>query len=204
MNPLPILLALGLVAWWWYASQQASGAFSVATDGGGDTGGEGASPSPEPSPVQNLPNAPVQLDATRKGVVMLVMQLAGDIPPADVLGVIQVESSFNAAAFRPDSNGGSYGLMQLDLGAAQQVGYTGDGAGLNDPATNIALGVRYLDWISSYLASRLGQAPSEDQWISSYNAGVGNTLKGFIQSSYVTAWRAARDQWSQILAQGIA
>ena len=40
--------------------------------------------------------------------------------------------------------GGTIGLMQIKLPTARGLGYTGDAAGLRDPDTNLAWGVKYL------------------------------------------------------------
>ena len=40
--------------------------------------------------------------------------------------------------------GGTIGLMQIKLPTARGLGYTGDAAGLRDPDTNLAWGIKYL------------------------------------------------------------
>src|SRR3981189_2348131 len=40
--------------------------------------------------------------------------------------------------------GGTIGLMQIKLATARGLGYTGDAAGLRDPDTNLAYGIKYL------------------------------------------------------------
>ena len=40
--------------------------------------------------------------------------------------------------------GGTIGLMQIKLATARGLGYTGDAAGLRDPDTNLAWGIKYL------------------------------------------------------------
>jgi soluble lytic murein transglycosylase-like protein len=39
---------------------------------------------------------------------------------------------------------GNYGLMQIRLGTARAMGYTGSAAGLLDPQTNMTYALRYL------------------------------------------------------------
>src|SRR5438067_11869238 len=48
--------------------------------------------------------------------------------------------------YHPDlvGRGGTIGLMQIKLATARGVGYTGDAAGLRDPDTNLAWGIKYL------------------------------------------------------------
>ena len=66
---------------------------------------------------------------------------ANNVPEALVHRVIVRESKYH-----PDlvGRGGTIGLMQIKLATARVVGYTGDAAGLRDPATNLAYGVKYL------------------------------------------------------------
>ena len=66
---------------------------------------------------------------------------ANNVPEALVHRVIVRESKYH-----PDlvGRGGTIGLMQIKLATARGVGYTGDAAGLRDPATNLAYGVKYL------------------------------------------------------------
>jgi soluble lytic murein transglycosylase-like protein len=66
---------------------------------------------------------------------------ANHVPAALVHRVIQRESKYH-----PDlvGHGGTIGLMQIKLETAKGVGYRGDAAGLHDPDTNLAYGVKYL------------------------------------------------------------
>ena len=63
------------------------------------------------------------------------------VPEALVHRVIVRESKYH-----PDlvGRGGTIGLMQIKLATARGVGYTGDAAGLRDPDTNLAYGIKYL------------------------------------------------------------
>jgi hypothetical protein len=54
--------------------------------------------------------------------------------------VIRIESRGNAGAV----HAGNYGLMQIRLGTARGVGYSGDAQGLLDPDTNLTYAVKYL------------------------------------------------------------
>src|SRR5205814_362376 len=66
---------------------------------------------------------------------------ANNVPEALVHRVIVRESKY-----RPDlvGRGGTIGLMQIKLATARGLGYTGDAAGLRNPDTNLAYGVKYL------------------------------------------------------------
>jgi soluble lytic murein transglycosylase-like protein len=66
---------------------------------------------------------------------------ANMVPEALVHRVIVRESKYH-----PDliGRGGTIGLMQIKLATARGVGYGGDAAGLRDPDTNLAYGIKYL------------------------------------------------------------
>ena len=66
---------------------------------------------------------------------------ANDVPEALVHRVIVRESKYHAGLV---GRGGTIGLMQIKLPTARGLGYTGDAAGLRDPDTNLAWGVKYL------------------------------------------------------------
>jgi soluble lytic murein transglycosylase-like protein len=55
--------------------------------------------------------------------------------------VIQRESRYQPQLV---GRGGCIGLMQIKLATARSLGYTGDAAGLRDPDTNLAYGIKYL------------------------------------------------------------
>ena len=65
---------------------------------------------------------------------------ANGLPEHLVHRVIRIESRGNAAVVHR----GNYGLMQIRLGTARGVGYSGDAKGLLDPDTNLTYAVRYL------------------------------------------------------------
>jgi soluble lytic murein transglycosylase-like protein len=62
------------------------------------------------------------------------------LPASLVERVIRRESGGNPRAV----HAGNYGLMQIRLGTARAMGYTGSAAGLLDPQTNMTYGLRYL------------------------------------------------------------
>lgn len=73
--------------------------------------------------------------------LVAVHATANNVPESLVHRVIMRESRYH-----PDlvGRGGTIGLMQIKLATARSLGYTGDAAGLRDPDTNLAYGVRYL------------------------------------------------------------
>src|SRR5215475_4236858 len=66
---------------------------------------------------------------------------ANNVPEALVHRVIQRESRYQPQLV---GRGGCIGLMQIKLATARGLGYTGDAAGLRDPATNLTYGIKYL------------------------------------------------------------
>jgi soluble lytic murein transglycosylase-like protein len=157
------------------------------------------------SPIFNLPGAPVNLSTPQADALAIINDLnAGSFgnwfDPADVMAFVDQESSFRPNVFLADRNGGSRGLMQIDFSAAQQIGFAGAPDDLYDPATNVRYGMAYLVWIWSYLTSHLGQSPTEMQWVTAYNAGVGNVVKGYADARYYSSWVRKRDAWASALA----
>ena len=65
---------------------------------------------------------------------------ANNVPEALVRRVIKIESRGQPHLISM----GNYGLMQIRLGTARAMGYTGDGNGLLDADTNMTYAVRYL------------------------------------------------------------
>jgi soluble lytic murein transglycosylase-like protein len=66
---------------------------------------------------------------------------ANGVPEALVHRVIVHESRYQPQLV---GRGGTIGLMQIKLGTARGLGYTGDAAGLRDPNTNLTYAVKYL------------------------------------------------------------
>ena len=66
---------------------------------------------------------------------------ANNVPEALVHRVIIRESKYHSNLV---GRGGTIGLMQIKLPTARGLGYTGDAAGLRDPDTNLAWGIKYL------------------------------------------------------------
>ncbi|MCK1638366.1 transglycosylase SLT domain-containing protein [Bradyrhizobium sp. 157] len=66
---------------------------------------------------------------------------ANNVPEALVHRVIVRESKYHPNLV---GRGGTIGLMQIKLPTARGLGYTGNAAGLRDPDTNLAWGIKYL------------------------------------------------------------
>jgi soluble lytic murein transglycosylase-like protein len=65
---------------------------------------------------------------------------ANDLPEALVHRVIVRESGYRPGLV----SRGNIGLMQIKLGTARSLGYTGTAEGLRDPDTNLTWAVKYL------------------------------------------------------------
>ena len=65
---------------------------------------------------------------------------ANDLPEALVHRVIVRESGYRPGLV----SRGNVGLMQIKLGTARSLGYTGTAEGLRDPETNLTWAVKYL------------------------------------------------------------
>jgi Transglycosylase SLT domain len=102
---------------------------------------------------------------------------AAGVPVSLVERVIKRESGGNPRAV----HAGNYGLMQIRLGTARAMGYTGSAAGLLDPQTNMTYAVRYL--AGAYRAA----GGNESRAVSLYASGyyVQAKAKGF--SPYAAA-----------------
>jgi soluble lytic murein transglycosylase-like protein len=92
---------------------------------------------------------------------------AAGLPASLVERVIRRESGGNARAV----HGGNYGLMQIRLGTARAMGYTGSASGLLDPQTNMTYALRYL--AGAYRAA----GGNENRAIALYSRGYYNQAK---------------------------
>lgn len=122
------------------------------------------------------------------------------IPLGVAYGLIAQESGFNAGAI--GDAGRSFGLVQIQLATARGLGYTGDGAGLLDPATNLQLGYKYL-------RQQIDRAGSVAGGLSAYNGGY-RPSSGygapradgtFANQPYVTAVLGKASYFDQYLAE---
>ena len=88
---------------------------------------------------------------------------AHGLPPSLVHRVIMRESRYNPRAVSK----GNYGMMQIRLGTARAMGYTGSAAGLLDPNTNMTYAVKYL--AGAYRAA----GGNADRAVALYASGYG-------------------------------
>ena len=131
---------------------------------------------------------------------------AAGLPASLVERVIRRESGGNPRAV----HAGNYGLMQIRLGTARAMGYTGSAAGLLDPQTNMTYALRYLagayraaggnESRAIALYSRGYYYQAKAQGFSPYASGTNSTpgwgsgnYGGSFQPAYQTsAWSADR------------
>jgi hypothetical protein len=106
---------------------------------------------------------------------------AAGVPVSLVERVIKRESGGNAHAV----HAGNYGLMQIRLGTARAMGYTGSAAGLLDPQTNMTYAVRYL--AGAYRAA----GGNEGRAVALYASGYYAQAKARGLSTYQSAAPAA-------------
>ena len=92
---------------------------------------------------------------------------ANDLPESLVHRVIMRESRYNPRVV----SRGNYGIMQIRLGTARAMGYTGSAAGLLDPNTNMTYAVRYL--AGAYRAA----GGNQDRAVSYYARGYYHQAK---------------------------
>jgi soluble lytic murein transglycosylase-like protein len=102
---------------------------------------------------------------------------AAGVPASLVERVIRRESGGNPRAV----HAGNYGLMQIKLGTARAMGYTGSAAGLLDPQTNMTYAVRYL--AGAYRAA----GGNESRAVALYASGYYTQAKARGFSPYASA-----------------
>jgi soluble lytic murein transglycosylase-like protein len=90
------------------------------------------------------------------------------VPEVLVHRIIVRESKYQASLL---GHGGTIGLMQIKLGTARSLGYTGTAEGLRDPETNLKYGVKYL--AGAYRAA----GGDHDRAVKYYAAGYYLTAK---------------------------
>jgi soluble lytic murein transglycosylase-like protein len=81
---------------------------------------------------------------------------ANGVPASLVHRVIMRESRYNPRVISK----GNYGIMQIRLGTARAMGYTGTAAGLLDPEVNMTYAVKYLAGAYKASGGREGGAVS--------------------------------------------
>jgi soluble lytic murein transglycosylase-like protein len=103
---------------------------------------------------------------------------ANGVPASLIHRVIMRESRYNPRAV----SAGNYGLMQIRLGTARAMGYTGSAAGLLDAQTNMTYAVRYL--AGAYHAA----GGNESRAVALYASGYGG---GRVRAKDVTPYETA-------------
>ena len=158
---------------------------------------------PEPEPgITPEPAAPIAPGGRLTPAQVISLAPAADpagwMPYAELLAFVELESSFRPSAYRyePHLAEASYGLMQVLESTARDRGMIGDPRQMYDPVTGLAFGILQARWSWEFLARRLGRPPTEAEWVGSYNAGVGNVLRGFIPQGYYRRWQLARDRYA--------
>lgn len=109
---------------------------------------------------------------------------ANGVPESLVRRVIMRESRYNPRAVSK----GNYGMMQIRLGTARAMGYSGSAAGLLDADTNMTYAVRYL--AGAYRAA----GGNHDRAVMNYARGYYHTAKaqGFSPYAQPTAQPTAQ------------
>ena len=95
---------------------------------------------------------------------------ANGVPASLVHRVIMRESRYNARAVSK----GNYGIMQIRLGTARAMGYSGSAAGLLDPEVNMTYAVKYL--AGAYKAAGGSESGAVGNYARGYYARGGSRL----------------------------
>ena len=104
---------------------------------------------------------------------------AAGVPLSLVERVIRRESGGNPRAV----SRGNYGLMQIRLGTARAMGYSGSASGLLDPQTNMTYAVRYL--AGAYRAA----GGNENRAVALYARGYYDVAKAQGFTPYASPYR---------------
>jgi soluble lytic murein transglycosylase-like protein len=104
---------------------------------------------------------------------------AAGVPVSLVERVIRRESGGNPRAV----SRGNYGLMQIRLGTARAMGYSGSASGLLDPQTNMTYAVRYL--AGAYRAA----GGNENRAVALYARGYYGAAKAHGFTPYASPYR---------------
>jgi len=191
------LAAAGLVV---FAGRGARAATFALPEADGASDDELPQPPPDAPPVPVASYAPGQRVAPSY-LVSILPEVDPErwMPVAELLAFVEIESAFQPRAYRfePRLNEASYGLMQVLESTGRQNGLgSAPPEAMYDPATSLRIGIAYSRWCWDYLTRRLNRDPTENEWVGSYNAGVGNVMGGRIPLSYVQKWRLARDRYA--------
>jgi DNA polymerase III gamma/tau subunit len=127
--------------------------------------------------VALLASAPQGVRASEHDHLVAKHAATHGVPESLVRRVIQIESKGNPRVV----SSGNYGLMQIRLGTARAMGYSGDASGLLDADTNMTYAVRYL--AGAYRAA----GGNQEQAIRNYQRGYYDTAKAQGFSPYAVA-----------------
>jgi soluble lytic murein transglycosylase-like protein len=112
---------------------------------------------------------------------------ANNLPLALVHRVIRRESDYNPRCIYA----GNYGLMQIRMGTARSLGYSGTVEGLLDPDTNMTYAVRYL--AGAYRVAGGDEDRAVALYARGYNANSGHATARRSQFSYL--WSGLTSRW---------
>jgi soluble lytic murein transglycosylase-like protein len=122
-----------------------------------------------------------------------------EIPREVICGQIMQESSGDTKAFLQDSNGGSYGLMQIDKDVLPIVGFPSD-TNLYDANSNLQVGMLYDKMMYDGSLSNNSITNISEKWLRvamslvCYNCGVGNfneLYTNHLANGNITSWNEA-------------
>jgi soluble lytic murein transglycosylase-like protein len=129
----------------------------------------------------------------------LATQCANIVTANEILAIIWNESTGNPQAVNPSDP--SYGLMQVTIPIARFYGpfesiYTSDAIAMlltSDPERNVQIGSAFLaDLKRKYAASHPLSLPdgsvNPNGWVTAYNQGEGNLLRGRADIAYALAF----------------
>jgi soluble lytic murein transglycosylase-like protein len=136
---------------------------------------------PEQQAVARRRGATVAPNQTQFASLVSSHAQANGVPESLVHRVIMRESRYNPRAV----SRGNYGMMQIRLGTARAMGYTGSAAGLLDPNTNMTYAVRYL--AGAYRAA----GGNHNRAVAYYAGGYYHAAKRQGLSPYAAQARAA-------------
>jgi soluble lytic murein transglycosylase-like protein len=114
------------------------------------------------SAVEGSGKASVSAPGSAYAALIAQHASANGVPASLIHRVIMRESRYNPRAV----SGGNYGLMQIRVGTARAMGYSGPAAGLLDPETNVTYAVRYL--AGAYRAAHGNEARALALYMSGY------------------------------------
>ena len=112
---------------------------------------------------------------------------ANNLPLALVHRVIKRESDYNPRCIYA----GNYGLMQIRMGTARSLGYTGTVEGLLDPDTNMTYAVRYL--AGAYRVAGGDDDRAVALYARGYNSNSGHAAAQ--RSHFTYLWSGLTSRW---------